>query len=290
MKDIQNSRDYRKIHIDKVGIKNLRLPIVVKDRNHISQNTVADVNFYVDLPHQFKGTHMSRFVEILNKYRDSFDITRLDEILQTAKKKLHALRAHLELTFPYFVEKEAPVSRSAGLIDYNCTISAASNGNQKTDTILTIRVPITTLCPCSREISRYGAHNQRSEVTLSVRANSFIWLEELIRMVEEEASSEVYSLLKRQDEKYVTEYAYDHPAFVEDIVRAITDKLARDERIDWFTVESENFESIHNHNAYAYVERNLKAERNEGVKVPQLPETQAEREGATVGVTTFSVQ
>ena len=268
MKDVQNLPDHRKIYIDKVGIKNLKLPISVKDPKHGKQNTVADVNFYVDLPHSFKGTHMSRFIEILNVYRDSFDITRLHEILQTARKKLKALKAHLELTFPYFIEKEAPVSRASGLIDYVCRVSAASNGKQHDDIVLTVKVPITTLCPCSREISNYGAHNQRSIVTLSVRTNQTIWLEELIETVEQQASCEVYSLLKRPDEKYVTEKAYDNPRFVEDIVRAVTERLASDSRIDWFSVESENFESIHNHDAYAYVERNLKAEREEKEKSP----------------------
>ncbi|UCD17813.1 MAG: GTP cyclohydrolase I FolE2 [Candidatus Zixiibacteriota bacterium] len=263
MKDIQSSYDDRNIHIDKVGIKNLKLPIVVKDRNRIAQNTIADINFYVDLPHHFKGTHMSRFIEILNEYRDSLDISRLDDILKRTRARLHALRAHLELTFPYFIEKKAPVTDSPGLIDYECTISAASNGDRKTDVVLTIRVPVTSLCPCSKEISDYGAHNQRSIITLSVRTNRFVWLEELIGLVEDKASCEIYSLLKREDEKYVTEHAYDNPAFVEDIVRAITESISRDLRFDWFMVESENFESIHNHSAYAYIERNLKAEREE---------------------------
>ena len=263
MKDVQNSRDERNIYIDKVGIKNLKLPLVVRDRNRMNQATVADVNFYVDLPHHFKGTHMSRFVEILNEYRDSFDISRLGEILRATRKKLNALKAHLELTFPYFIEKEAPVSKSPGLMDYLCTISAASNGNEKMDMVLTIKVPVTTLCPCSKEISKYGAHNQRSIVTLSVRTNKFVWLEELIRLVEESASCEIYSLLKREDEKYVTETAYENPRFVEDIVRDVTERLSKDERIDWFTIESENIESIHNHDAYAYIERNLKADREE---------------------------
>ncbi|UCD93822.1 MAG: GTP cyclohydrolase I FolE2 [Candidatus Zixiibacteriota bacterium] len=266
MKDVQNSRDERNIYIDKVGIKNLKLPLVVRDRNRMNQATVADVNFYVDLPHHFKGTHMSRFVEILNEYRDSFDISRLGEILKATRKKLNALKAHLELTFPYFIEKESPVSKSPGLMDYLCTISAAGNGDEKMDMVLTIRVPVTTLCPCSKEISKYGAHSQRSIVTLSVRTNRFVWLEELIRLVEESASCEIYSLLKREDEKYVTETAYENPRFVEDVVRDVTERIARDERIDWFTIESENIESIHNHDAYAYIERNLKAEREKTVR------------------------
>jgi len=263
MKDVQNSPDNRKINIDKVGIKNLRLPVTVKDKAHGIQHTTAEINFYVDLPHHFKGTHMSRFVEILNEHRYTFDIQRLDNILLTARRKLRALKAHLELTFPYFIEKEAPVSGSPGLIDYLCTVSAESNGDNTVKTVLTVRVPVTSLCPCSKEISKYGAHNQRSIVTLSVKTNSHIWLEELIRLIENEASCEVYSLLKREDEKYVTEQAYDNPVFVEDIVRGVTEKISRDPRVDWFTVESENMESIHNHNAYAYIERNLKAERDE---------------------------
>ncbi len=255
--------DDRNINIDKVGIKGLKLPIVVGDRAQGTQQTVADVNFYVDLPHQFKGTHMSRFVEILNENRDSLDISRLQEVLQTTRRKLNALKAHLELTFPYFIEKKAPVSGAAGMIDYQCTIAAACNGEGENSVMLTVRVPVTTLCPCSKEISAYGAHNQRSLVTLSVRPNQFVWLEELIDLVEGEASAQVYSLLKREDEKYVTEAAYDNPVFVEDMVRSVTEKLAKDKRIDWFRVESENLESIHNHNAYAQIERNLKAERLE---------------------------
>ena len=266
MKDVQNQRDNRRINIDKVGIKSLRLPIVVSDKANGTQQTVADVNFYVDLPHQFKGTHMSRFVEILNEYRHCLDIRCIKQVLQTARQKLHALKAHLELTFPYFIEKLAPVSGAPGLIDYECTISAAGNGSQPDDIVLTVRVPVTSVCPCSKEISDRGAHNQRSVVTLSVRANQFVWLEELIGVVEEQASCQIYSLLKREDEKYVTETGYDNPVFVEDMVRGITEKLANDTRIDWFVVESENFESIHNHNAYAQVERNLKAERGEAKK------------------------
>ncbi|MEW5924049.1 MAG: GTP cyclohydrolase FolE2 [Candidatus Zixiibacteriota bacterium] len=263
MKDVQSSPDNRNIHIDKVGIKDLKLPIVVRDQHRMKQATVADVNFYVDLPHQFKGTHMSRFVELLNEYKDELDISSLEMILRKAQKRLHAYNAHLELTFPYFIKKKAPVTGAEGIMDYKCTISAATNGNERIDIVSTIRVPITTLCPCSKEISKYGAHNQRSIVTLSVRTNSFIWLEELIELIEKEASCEIYSLLKRPDEKYVTERMYENPRFVEDIVRGVTVRLSNDKRIDWFTIESDNIESIHNHNAYAFIERNLKAERKE---------------------------
>jgi GTP cyclohydrolase I len=263
LKDVQNMHDDRNIAIDKVGIKNLKLPIVIQDRANGEQHTIADVNFFVDLPHNFKGTHMSRFVEILNEYQNSFEISRLDEILQAARDRLQALKAHIELTFPYFVNKYAPVSGASAAIDYLCTIVASGNGGERTGIEITVRVPVTSLCPCSREISKFGAHNQRSMVSLKVRINSFIWLEELIRIVEEQASSEIYSLLKREDEKFVTEAAYEHPVFVEDIVRGVTEKLSGDLRIDWFHVESENFESIHNHNAYACIERNLRAERDD---------------------------
>ncbi len=267
MIDVQNLPDDRKIYIDKVGIKSLKFPVVVQDKKHGTQNTIAEVNFYVDLPHSFKGTHMSRFVEILNDHSGALSTENVGEILEAAKKKLKALRAHLDLTFPYFIEKEAPVTGSKGVIDYECTISAASNGNERDDVVLTVRVPVTTLCPCSKEISEYGAHNQRSIVTVSVRLNSFIWLEELIKNIEEQASSEIFSLLKREDEKFVTETAYNNPAFVEDIVRSVTSVLSSDPRIDWFSVESENHESIHNHNAYAFVERNVKAEREEKSRI-----------------------
>lgn len=271
MKDIQNSYDDRKIAIDKVGISDFRLPIKVLDRNKVDQNTIADINFYVDLPSHFKGTHMSRFVEILNMYKDSFDIHNLEEVLTTARKKLNAVKAHLELTFPYFIEKKAPVSGSSGMLDYLCTIEAAGNGKardkSKVDLLLKVRVPITTLCPCSKEISKYGAHSQRSIVTLAVRPNDKIWLEELIDMVEQNASAQIYSLLKRPDEKFVTETAYENPNFVEDIVRGITETVSKDKRIDWFEVSSENWESIHNHNAYASIERNLKAEREEESRI-----------------------
>jgi GTP cyclohydrolase I len=263
VKDVQSLPDKRRINIDKVGIKGLKLPIVLNDPKHGTQRTVADVSFYVDLPHHFKGTHMSRFLEILNQCRDSLDISRINDVLQAARQKLKALKAHLELTFPYFLEKKAPVSGSLGMIDYECTISAAGNGSEHNDVVLSVKVPVTSLCPCSKEISDRGAHNQRSLVTLSVRSNRFVWLEELIRIVEQEASCEIFSLLKREDEKHVTEAAYDNPVFVEDMVRGITQRLAGDARIDWFRVESENFESIHNHNAYALIERNLKAERRQ---------------------------
>ena len=253
MKDIQNHKDNRNIDIDQVGVKGIRYPITVLDKNMGEQQTVAKINMYVNLPRHYKGTHMSRFVEILNEHSRRISLQNFSEIMEEMKKRLNAKSAHMEITFPYFIKKRAPVTKSEGLMEYICTFKGSLN--EGSDLVTIIHVPISTLCPCSKEISAFGAHNQRGEVTLQVRFKKFIWIEDLIRLVEETASSDVYSVLKREDEKYVTEWAYDHPMFVEDIVREIAQKLNHDPNITWFAVESENFESIHNHNAYAYIER-----------------------------------
>ncbi|MFH1380111.1 MAG: GTP cyclohydrolase FolE2 [bacterium] len=257
--DVQNRRDTRNIEIDRVGIKNIRYPISLLDMNHQHQHTVADINMYVSLPHRYKGTHMSRFVEILSQYSREIDIRNVGEILLIMKEVMRSSEAHLHMQFPYFIDKKAPVSKKSALMDYLCILEAHLNRKNKLDEILGIQVPINALCPCSKEISRYGAHNQRGIVSLKLRMKSFIWIEELIEIVEQSASSRVYALLKRSDEKYVTERAYRNPVFVEDIVRKISVKLLKDKRVSWFRVESENMESIHNHNAYASVERKLKA-------------------------------
>ncbi|MFC1868056.1 GTP cyclohydrolase FolE2 [Thermodesulfobacteriota bacterium] len=253
MEDIQNHKDSRNIDIDQVGVKGISYPITVLDKNMGKQHTVAMINMYVNLPRYYKGTHMSRFVEILNEHSNRISLQNFSEILAEMKKRLDAESAHMEITFPYFINKMAPVSGSEGLMEYKCTFKGSLNNGS--DLITIIHVPISTLCPCSKEISDFGAHNQRGEVTLQVRFKKFIWIEDLIRLVEESASSDVYSVLKREDEKFVTERAFEHPMFVEDIVRDIAQKLDKDPNITWFAVESENFESIHNHNAYAYIER-----------------------------------
>lgn len=245
--------DYRNIDIDQVGVKGIRYPITVLDKDMGSQQTVAKINMYVDLPRYYKGTHMSRFVEILNEHSRRISLQNFPQILQEMKDRLNAESAHMEITFPYFVKKAAPVTGSEGLMEYKCTFKGSLR--RRSDLVIMLNVPICTLCPCSREISDYGAHNQRGEVRLQVRFKKFVWIEDLIRLVEESASCDVYSVLKREDEKYVTERAYNHPMFVEDIVREIAVKLNHDNNITWFAVESENFESIHNHNAYAYVEK-----------------------------------
>lgn len=253
MPDIQQSADTRKIAIDKVGVKDVSCPIVLQDKNNIRQHTVAHVNMYVELPHQFKGTHMSRFLEILNEFRgEDFTRDEMGAILAEMKRRLESNCAHMELAFPYFIEKQAPVSGAQGLMVYDCRF-IGSLGDKK-DFVLEVKVPLTSLCPCSREISRYGAHNQRSCVTVAIRASAMVWIEDLIGWVESCGSAQVYSLLKREDEKAVTEQAYENPMFVEDIVRAVTEKLSTIEIIEWFCVECENFESIHNHSAYATLE------------------------------------
>jgi len=252
MPDMQKARDDRRVPVDKVGVKDIRYPIVVLDKNRSQQHTVARVNMYVDLPHQFKGTHMSRFIEVLNLYHGEISIESLDVILLEMKNRLEASRAHLELEFPYFIEKTAPVSRARSLMEYQCQMIGTLGEEQ--DFILGVTVPVTSLCPCSREISERGAHNQRSLLNVQIRYREHVWIEDLVSWLEECASSPVWALLKREDEKYVTERAFDNPMFVEDVVRAVTVRLRQVPEIKWFRIQCENFESIHNHSAYAMVE------------------------------------
>ena len=253
MVDIQNQLDTRQIPIDRVGVKNLSYPITVLDRTNKIQHTVGSINMYVHLPHRFRGTHMSRFIEILNEHHHELHIDVVEEILKKMKDRLHAKEAHMEVIFPYFIEKTAPVSRAKSLMEYRCTYMGTLS--HKTDFILGVEIPVTTLCPCSKELSDRGAHNQRSIVTVRIRSKKLVWIEEVVTFAEESASSPLYALLKRKDEKAVTERAYDNPMFVEDMVREIGNKLIADKRITWYSIESENFESIHNHSAYACIER-----------------------------------
>ncbi|MBF0153524.1 MAG: GTP cyclohydrolase I FolE2 [Magnetococcales bacterium] len=251
--DVQSQSDGRHLAIDKVGVKEIRYPIVIKDRNLGSQHTVATINMYVNLPHQFKGTHMSRFLEVLAEHDRAISVESLPILLEKIRAHLQAEEAHMDLEFPYFIRKAAPVSGAEALMDYQVRFSGLLDhrGFQLT---LGVEVPVTSLCPCSKEISDYGAHNQRSHVTVTLRTREFVWVEEVIELVERNASCELYAILKRPDEKYVTERAYDNPRFVEDMVRAVAADLDEDGRISWYTVASENFESIHNHSAYAFIE------------------------------------
>jgi len=253
LKDTQNEPDHRNIAIDRVGVKNLRYPMRIRDKAHAEQHTIASVALTVDLPERFKGTHMSRFVEALNACGSELHIDRVRGLLEMLAERLHAECAHVDFEFPYFMEKAAPVSGIKGLIDYNVRFNATLKQGVF-DFVTTVIVPVATLCPCSKSISERGAHNQRGEVTFAVRSSQPVWLEDLIQLVEQSASCELYSVLKRPDEKAVTERAYDNPVFVEDLVRNIAVRANREEAIVWYKVEAENFESIHNHNAYALVE------------------------------------
>jgi GTP cyclohydrolase I len=253
MIDVQNQPDHRKIDLARVGIKGIKYPMNVLDRANKTQATVATVNMYVHLPHRFKGTHMSRFVEVLNDYCADLNLKTFFEMLERIKNNLDAPAANLEIRFPYFIKKSAPISGVPSMMEYTCKYIGEINGEER-KLLIGVKVPVCTLCPCSKEISSQGAHNQRGIVSVTAVFKEFFWIEELIEIVEDSASSEVYALLKREDEKFITEQAYNRPMFVEDVVREVADKLKKDPRFFLFTVEAENFESIHNHSAYAFTE------------------------------------
>ena len=251
--DVQSLEDSRRIAIDKVGVKNITYPIALRVRGGGSQTTVASIDMYVSLPHHRKGTHMSRFIEILNENRQCIRPEKIKAICHELRRRLDASDAHMRVAFTYFIEKYAPVTKQPGLMDYKVFFECASNGFD--DFVMGVTVPATSLCPCSKEISKYGAHNQRCEISAEVRFEGELWIEDVVVMLEKAASTELYSVLKRPDEKFVTEAAYESPKFVEDIVRDAAVALNRDDRIFWYSVRSENFESIHNHNAYAQITR-----------------------------------
>jgi GTP cyclohydrolase I len=252
--DKQSERDHRELRIDKVGVRGLRMPIQIRDKAHTLQNTIATIGLYVDLPKEFKGTHMSRFIEVLHAHGSVVHVDNIADILFAVQQKLKASTAHLEIEFPFFLVKRAPVSGMEGVMDYTARFDAAACGKE-IDFVLTVRAAVTTLCPCSKAIARYSAHNQRGTVTVQLRSRRAIWIEDVIAMIEDSASSELYSLLKRQDEKVVTERAYENPVFVEDLVRNVVLRLNAHPDVTWYKVEAENHESIHNHNAYACIEK-----------------------------------
>lgn len=259
MQDVQNQPDTRQLTIDKVGVRDLRYPITVLDRTNTTQQTIATMSMSVELPHHYKGTHMSRFIEVLEANRGEVTMRTLPSILRELRDRLDAERAHIEVEFPFFLERIAPVSGAKSLLDYEGSFIGTSDG-QIEDFVLGITVPVTSLCPCSKIISDYGAHNQRGHITIEVRlldeswANEdFVWLEDLIEIAESSASAPLYPLLKRPDERFVTMQAYDNPAFVEDMVRNVAAKLQDERRIKWFKVSAINQESIHNHNAFAEI-------------------------------------
>ena len=261
LSDTQSEQDERNIPIDRVGVKSLRFPVAVREKSGEVQRTVATVALAVDLPHHDKGTHMSRFVEVLNSHGGCLDVRSMAALPQELLGRLDARRAHVEFEFPFFRSKAAPVSGKEGLLDYKVRFEVEAEKGGEVDFVLTVMVPVTTLCPCSKAISERGAHNQRGVVTYSIRFENPVWIEDALDLVEQSASSELYSLLKRPDEKEVTERAFDHPVFVEDLVRNVALRSDAHEAITWYRVEAENFESIHNHNAYALIEKHGNAGR-----------------------------
>ena len=252
--DRQSERDHLELRIDKVGVRGMRFPIQVRDKERAVQNTVATIGMFVDLPKEFKGTHMSRFVEVLNAHGNIVHVENIEEILYAMQEKFQAATSHLEIEFPYFMVKRAPVSGLESVMDYVARFDATASGKE-IDFLLTVKAKVTTLCPCSKAISVYGAHNQRGEVTVQLRFSKAIWIEDVIAMIESSASAELFSLLKREGEKAVTERAYENPVFVEDLVRNVVMKLNAHPDVTWYKVEAENYESIHNHNAYASIEK-----------------------------------
>ena len=252
--DVQGSHDTRRLAINKVGIKDIRHPIAILNQDGQVQHTVGNFNLFVNLPHDRRGTHMSRFVEILNSHEEPISLSAVENLLTTISNTLESDHAYLEINFPYFIAKQAPVSKVKSLLDYEVTLLGEKLGDNYAIAIKIV-VPVTSLCPCSKQIADYGAHNQRSHVTLTASVHEHIWIDELIDIVENEASCQIYGLIKRPDEKFITEHAYDNPKFVEDLVRDIAARLNKDDRVLSYMVESENFESIHNHSAYAVISR-----------------------------------
>lgn len=252
MIDIQNSTDTREVPLQKVGVKNVKYPLQVLDKADKKQNTTAVLNLFVNLPHNFKGTHMSRFIQIFHKYHKDISMANFLDMLEEVRTKLDAERAFGRVTFPYFIEKLSPVTHSPGMMEYICTYEGESS-LKKQKFFISVKVPVATLCPCSKAISDYGAHNQRGFVKVKLLYSKFFWIEDVIKMIEDCASTPLYSVLKRADEKFVTEHAYDNPRFVEDAVREVYLGLKK-MGFTWFSVEAETEESIHFHNAYAYAE------------------------------------
>ncbi|QTA38857.1 GTP cyclohydrolase I FolE2 [Thermosipho ferrireducens] len=253
MRDVQNEPDSRNINLKHVGIKKLRYPITVLDKKNGKQHTIGTINMFVDLPKHFRGTHMSRFLEVLNKYHLKLEPKIVEKILEDLKSSLNAERAKLEIEFPYFLKKAAPVTKIESYMEYVCKFTGIAE-KSNCNFFISVEIPIQTLCPCSKEISEYNAHNQRAKIKIEIESSELIWFEDLIEIGESSASVPLFTLLKRPDEKYITETAYNNPKFVEDVARDIALKLSSDERIKWFRIEVESYESIHAHNAYACVD------------------------------------
>ena len=269
--DKQSERDHRELRIDKVGVRGLKFPVQVRDKARSVQYTVASIGMFVDVRKEFKGSQISRFLEVLNAHGNIVHVQNMNEILFAMQAKFQAATSHLDMEFPYFMTKRAPASGRESLMDYVARFDAAAC-HHEVDFVLTVRAMVTTLCPCSKAIAAYGAHNQRGQVTVAIRFTKPVWIEDLIAIIESSASSELYALLKRQDEKLVTERAYENPVFVEDLVRNVALKLNAHPDVTWYSVEAENFESIHNHNAYAKIEKARQPrESSRGASRPRRP-------------------
>ncbi|MBH32470.1 MAG: GTP cyclohydrolase I FolE2 [Gammaproteobacteria bacterium] len=254
LQDTQNNADSRNIPINRVGIKDIVYPILITDKDKITQNVIGNFVMSVSLPPEKKGTHMSRFVEVIDKQKKAISVENFEDLVKTTAKTLQSDTAFISLDFTYFKNKSAPVTGVKSLLDYKINFSAESKNN-KLNKFITVAVPVTSLCPCSKNISDYGAHNQRSNISATIRLKETIWIDEIIEILEKQASCQIYGLLKRPDEKFVTEEAYDNPKFVEDMIRDLAITLNKDDRVLAYKIESENFESIHNHSAYAYIEK-----------------------------------
>lgn len=257
MEDVQNQAPSVPLNIDRVGVRGLEVPIRVRDRAVGSQQSVAHVDLGVDLPSAFKGTHMSRFIEALDGWNEEISYQSVRNLLEAVKQRLGAERSFVHFSFPYFINKKSPASGCSSLLSYSCTLTGELDGKGQVF-VLGLTVPVMTVCPCSKAISDEGAHSQRALINVKIRMNVFSWLEEFIEIAEESGSSAVYSLLKRQDEKYVTEHAFARPVFVEDVVRNVASRLSSHPHVEWFRVEVESMESIHNHNAFACIERQVR--------------------------------
>jgi len=260
MPDIQGTPDTRRIAIEHVGIKDIRYPITVRDRHGEALPTVAHATMTVFLPEQFKGTHMSRFIQILHEHKEPLSADTFGALLDTMLERLDAKAGRIALSFPYFARKSAPVSGVESLMDYEVTLTGEVHTDGERRFSIGVMIPVTSLCPCSKEISDYGAHNQRAHVTVDARVDGPIWIQDIVDLVEESSSSELYAVLKRPDEKYVTERAYDNPKFVEDMIRDVAKRLNEESRIRAYTLQAENFEAIHNHQAYALIRKDKDAE------------------------------
>ena len=257
MEDVQSHAPLVALNIDRVGVRELRLPLLVRDRTKGTQQTVASVDLGVDLPSAFKGTHMSRFAETVEEWNAEISYQSVRRLLLDIKQRLEARRAYARFCFPYFIKKSAPASGIPALISYQCRLTGELD-DEGQHFCLEVDVPVMTVCPCSKAISDEGAHSQRAMVRMNLRMKVFSWLEDFIDIAEASGSSAVYTLLKREDEKFVTEQAFAHPTFVEDVVRNVAQRLSEHGQVEWFSVEVESMESIHNHNAFARIERNMK--------------------------------